>query len=176
MAAQTAVNHNNFLGVGMNVDTYEEDLPSRYELNDDYRFAPTIGWKHTIMWDNIGFRTGVFGEWKKLSLENKTAPAGQSNVDLTAYYLAVPINAQFNIMNNWSVFGGITPRLLVSKSCKHCGSLDNDETLVYNSFNFGVAWAFHEDFSVEVNFNRGAGEAFRDIGFNTAQAIIYWKI
>jgi hypothetical protein len=174
LAAESATNHDNFLGVGANVDTYEEDLPARLDIEDDYRFAPTIGWKHTIMWDNFGFRTGIFAEWKKLAIEDKAA--GQDDIDLTAYYVAIPLNAQFSLMKALSIFGGITPRVLVSKSCADCGSFDDDEEMVYNSYNFGVAWAFSQKFSLEVNFNRGAGDAFKDLGFNTTQVLIYWKI
>jgi hypothetical protein len=171
--AYSAANHSNYLGAGLNIDTYEEDLPGQLDIDDDYRFAPTIGWKHTTMWDNFGFRTGIFGEMKKLNIENN-APLGD-DISLTAYYVAVPLNAQIEI-NDFSIFGGFTPRILVSQSCDDCGSFEDDDEPVYNSYNFGAAWEFHKDFSAEVNFNRGTGDAYKDLGFNTAQAIFYWKI
>ncbi len=171
--AFSAANHSNYLGAGLNIDTYEEDLPNQLDIDEDFRLAPTIGWKHTVMWDNFGFRTGIFGEWKKLSIDNNSTG---DDVSLTAYYVAVPLNAQFDIMKEISIFGGITPRVLVSQSCDDCGGFEDDDEAIYNSYNFGVAWEFHNDFSVEVNFNRNIGEAYKDLGFNTAQAILYWKI
>ncbi len=128
------------------------------------------------MWDNFGFRTGAFAEWKKISLINKSAPAGQDEIELTAYYLAVPLNIQFNPMKELSVFGGLNPRLLLAKRCEQCGSYDNSVDYLVNYYNLGAAYEFTNDFSGEVSFQQAMGENFDDLGINTAQAMLYWKL
>src|SRR5690606_37976225 len=98
------------IGGGLNIDTYQEDLPRNYDLKDDLRFAPTLGVKGLVFWGNVGLRSGFFFEWKKVDIEDRTAPPGEDDTRLTAYYVSVPLNLQFNLNDQWAIFGGLTPR------------------------------------------------------------------
>lgn len=174
--AAARVDDSYYLGAGMNLDTFNDDLPNQYKLDGKFRFGPTAGLKATYMWENIGFRTGAFAEWKKISIVNKSAPAGRDEIDLTAYYIAVPLNLQFNPTKDLSIFGGLNPRLLLAKTCEDCGSYDNDVEYLVNYYNFGASYEFSKEFSAEVSFQQAMGENFEDLGINTAQAMIYWKL
>ena len=173
--AQAAKN-DHYLGAGINLDTFNENLPARFELDDKFVLAPVLGWKSTFLWDNVGFRTGVFGEYKKVRLDDNLAVAGKGDVSITAYYLAAPLNLLFQATNRFSIFGGITPRLLVLKSCEDCESFDDSPTLLTNTYNIGGAFEVNSDVSVEVNFQQAIDESFDDLKINTAQALVYWKL
>lgn len=171
-AAQNA----NYLGVGLNFDTYSEDLPDRFDLEEKFALAPVLGWKTTLLWDNVGFRSGVFGEYKKVRLDDNLATSGKDDIAITAYYLSAPLNLLFEATDRFSLFGGITPRLLVLKSCEDCESYDDSPTMLTNSYNIGGAFDFNSDVSLEVNFIQAIDESFDDLKISTAQALVYWKL
>lgn len=174
--AAYAVNNDNYLGAGLNIDTFTEELSDRFDLQEEMGLSPVIGWKSTFLWDNVGFRTGVYGEYKNISLDDDLAAPGKDDVSITAYYLSAPLNLLFKATDNFSFFGGVTPRLLVLKSCDNCKSYDDSPNMISSAYNIGGAYEFGNDVSLEVNFLQGISESFDDIKINTAQALVYWKL
>ncbi len=168
-----ALNYESHLGLGLNVDTYKDDLPSNLELKDDLTLAPTVGYKGLILWGNVGLRTGAFFEWKKLSVEDKAA---SETIDLTAYYASIPVNLQFNLNDKFALFGGISPRILLAKTCEDCGSFDDDSNYFVNYVNAGITYEFGPSFSMDFLFNHAQGENFEDLKINTAQVLFLWQL
>lgn len=168
-----ALDYESHLGLGANVDTYKDDLPSNFELEDDISLAPTLGYKGIILWGNVGLRTGAFFEWKKVKVEDKGA---NDTIDLTAYYAAIPLNLQLNLNDKLAVFGGISPRILLSKTCEDCGNFDDDSNIFVNYVNAGVTYEFGNTFSMDFIFNHAQGENFEDLKINTAQVLFLWRI
>jgi hypothetical protein len=166
-----ALDYESHLGLGLNVDTYKDDLPANFKLKDDVTLAPTLGYKGIILWGNVGLRTGAFFEWKKVKV---SAPS--DSVDLTAYYVSIPVNLQFNVNDKIAVFGGISPRLLLSKTCKDCGSFDNDSNLLVNYLDAGFTYEFSNKFSMDFIFNHAQNENFENLKINTAQVLLLWRI
>lgn len=169
-----ALDYESHLGIGLNVDTHKDDLPARFELKDDVTLAPTLGYKGIILWGNIGFRTGAFLEWKKVEIKDKSGTP--ETIELTAYYATVPLNLQFNINDKIAIFGGISPRFLISKTCENCGSFDDDSKLLINYFNAGVTYEFGNTFSMDFNINHAQSDNFEDLKINTAQILMLWRI
>lgn len=169
----SALAYQSHLGLGLNIDTYKEDLPSSLELEDDISLAPTLGYKGILLWGNVGLRTGAFFEWKKVSVEEKTT---SDTSDLTAYYATVPLNLQFNLNDKLAIFGGISPRLLLSKTCEDCGTFDDDSKFFVNYVNAGVSYAFGSTFSMDFIFNHAQNENFENLKINTAQVLFLWRM
>ena len=169
-----ALDYESHLGLGLNIDTYKDDLPSNFELKDDVTLAPTLGYKGVIRWGNVGLRSGAFFEWKKVKVEDKSGAI--DTIDLTAYYAAIPVNLQFNLNDKISIFGGITPRLLLSKTCEDCGTFDDDSNVFVNYLNAGFGYEFGNTFSMDVVFNHAQDENFEDLKINTAQVLLLWRI
>jgi hypothetical protein len=167
-----ALDYENHLGFGLNVDSYKSDLPAGQELNKDISFAPTIGLKSLAFWGNVGFRTGAFLEWKNLDVEVD----GSSDVDLTAYYAAIPLNLQFNLNEKWAIFGGLNPRILLAKTCEKCGSFDDDSEVFVNYSNAGISYRFGERFNMDLIFNHALDDNFENLKINTAQALFMWEL
>lgn len=165
-----------YIGAGANIDTFKSDLPGGYELEDDMGFSPTIGMKGLAFWGNIGFRTGLFLEWKDAQVENSAAPAGEQSIDLKSYYAVVPLNLQFNINEQWAVFGGLAPRVLLAKTCDDCGRFDDDANYFVNFSNAGVTYKFNDKFSMDVNFQHGLSETFDGLKVNTGQLLFFYEI
>jgi hypothetical protein len=170
----SALDYESHLGLGLNMDTYKDDLPSNLKLKDDLTLAPTLGYKGLILWGNVGLRTGAFIEWKKIKVEDKSG-AGET-IDLTAYYASIPINLQFNVNDKISVFGGISPRLLLSKTCEDCGTFDDDSKVFVNYLNAGFGYEFGNTFSMDFVFNHAQDDNFENLKINTAQVLFLWRI
>lgn len=159
-------------GLGLNINTYREDLPDRYNLEDNTTLGLTAGWKTVGRWGNIGFRTGAFFEYTRVSVDDRQGP----NAELKSYYAAIPLNLQLDIVDNvFSVFGGVTPRLLLAKSCRDCGSFDDDGEIFNNSWNAGITWEFNPRWSADFVFHHALTENYKDIKINTAQAVLFYK-
>lgn len=169
-----ALDYESHLGLGLNVDTFKDDLPSNFELEDDVNLAPTLGYKGIILWGNIGLRTGAFFEWKKVKVEDKSGAI--DTIDLTAYYANIPVNLQFNLNDKIAIFGGISPRILLSKTCEDCGTFDDDSTYFVNYINGGVSYEFGNTFSMDLVFNHAQDDNFEDLKINTAQVLFFWRI
>lgn len=167
----SALDYESHLGFGLNVDTYKDDLPANFKLKDDVTLAPTLGYKGIILWGNVGLRTGAFFEWKKVKVDGPT-----DTIDLTAYYASIPINLQFNVNDKIAVFGGVSPRLLLSKTCKDCGSFDDDSNLFVNYLNAGFTYEFGNTFSMDFIFNHAQNDNFEKLKINTAQVLLLWRI
>jgi hypothetical protein len=171
-----AIDVEKHLGLGVNFDTYQSDLPANYDLERNHAFAPALGFKAMSFWGNVGFRSGVFLEYKRAELENETAPAGQRDIDLTAYYAAIPLNLQFNLHDNWAIYGGIMPRFLMAKTCDNCGGFDDRSNFMVNYGNAGVTYNMNERFSVDVGFQHALNDNFDDLKINTAQVMFFYKM
>lgn len=171
-----ALDYETHIGGGLNVDTYKEDLPGNFELRDDFGFAPTLGVKGTAFWGNVGFRSGLFFEWKKVDIEDRDAAPGEDDIRLTAYYLAVPLNLQFNINEKWAIFGGLTPRGLLAKRCEDCGRFDDDPEYFVNYSNGGISYKFNDKWSIDVNFQHGLGDNFKDLKSSTSQVLFLYQL
>ena len=168
-----ALDYESHLGLGLNIDTYKDDLPSNFDLKDDLTFAPTLGYKGIILWGNVGLRTGAFFEWKKVEVKDKNAG---NTTDLTSYYASIPINLQFNLNDKIAIFGGISPRILLAKTCDDCGKFDDDSKYLVNYVNAGVTYEFNQDFSMDLIFNHAQADNFENLKINTAQALLNWRI
>lgn len=166
-------NWDSYGGIGVNLNTYKEDLPNQYELESNNTLGLTAGWKTIGHWGNLGFRTGAFFEYTRVSLDDKTG--GNPNIELKSYYAAIPLNLQFDILDSFWIFGGVTPRILLSKTCEDCGDFDDDGTTIVNSSNFGVTWEFSKNFSADFIVNHALQENYEKIKINTAQAILFYK-
>lgn len=114
-------------------------------------------------------------EWKKVEVENNAVPSSE-DIELTAYYAAIPLNLQFNLNQKWSIFGGFTPRLLLAKTCDNCGSFDDDSKYLVNYGNAGISYAFGSTFSMDVGFNQAFNENFNDLKINSAQILMLRKL
>lgn len=171
-----ALDYEHHLGLGLNIDTFKDDLPPNLDLRNDIALAPALGYKGVILWGNVGIRTGAFFEWKKVDVENSAAGPSDDDIDLTAYYAAIPINLQFNLNQAWSFFGGITPRVLLAKTCDNCGSFDDDSKYLTNYANGGISYKFGNTFSMDAIINHALGENFEDLKINTAQVLFFWEI
>jgi hypothetical protein len=167
-----ALDYENHLGFGLNIDTYKADLPSGQELNNDISFAPTIGLKSLALWGNVGFRTGAFLEWKSVDVDI----AGGEDVDLTAYYASIPLNLQFNLNEKWAIYGGLNPRVLLAKTCEQCGTFDDDSMVLVNYSNAGINYRFGERFNMDFIFNHALGDNFENLKINTAQVLFMWEL
>lgn len=160
-------------GLGINLNTYKEDLPNQYELEDDQTLGLTAGWKTVGRWGNIGFRTGAFFEYARVSVDDKLGT--NPNIELKSYYAAIPLNLQFDVIDSLSIFGGLTPRILLAKTCEDCGEFDDDGTTFVNYTNFGVTWNFSRNWSADFVFNHAIQENYENIKINTAQALLFYK-
>lgn len=169
-----ALDYESHLGLGLNIDTYKDDLPPKYDLQENLTLAPTVGYKGIILWGNVGLRTGAFFEMKKVKVKEKTG--GQDMIDLTAYYASIPVNLQFNLNEKIAVFGGLSPRLLLSKTCEECGNFDDDSNVFLNYLNAGFTYEFGKTFSMDFIFNHAQDENFDDLKINTAQVLLLWMI
>jgi len=169
-----ALDYESHLGLGLNVDTYKDDLPSNYDLEEDLTLAPTLGYKGIILWGNVGLRTGAFFEWKKVKVEDKSGAVDE--IDLTAYYASIPVNLQFNLNDKIAIFGGISPRILLAKTCEDCGRFDDDSKYFVNYVNAGFTYEFGNTFSMDFVFNHAQGDNFEDLKINTAQVLFLWRI
>lgn len=163
----------NYAGIGLNINTYKEDLPQQFDLEDDMTFGATAGWKAIGRWGNLGFRTGAFFEYQSVSVDDKAG--ANPNLDLKSYYVAIPLNLQFNILDSLAIFGGVTPRLLLSKTCEDCGTFAEDDNFLTNYANAGVTWKFADRWSVDFLVNNALQDNFKDIQINTAQAILFYE-
>lgn len=163
------------LGLGVNVDTYKTDLEDRFDLEEDYGWSPAVGFKTIFLWGNVGLRTGAIFEWKKFTVEDKGVGA-TDDVDVTGYYVGIPLDLQFNLNNKLSIYGGLAPRILLAKSCDHCGSFDDDSDIFINYANGGIAYMFGDTFSVDLSFNHSLQDNFENIEINTAQFMMFWKL
>jgi hypothetical protein len=172
----SALTFEKHLGLGLNIDTYKADLPGNQELKNDFSLRPTLGIQGIILLGNVGLRSGAFFEWKKVEVKDKSAPSSENDIDLTAYYVAIPVNLQFNLNESWSIFGGVTPRILISKTCDQCGSFDNDSRTFVNYSNIGLSHKFSKAFSADVAFNQALQDNFKDLKINTLQLLLSWQI
>lgn len=161
--------------LGLNVDTVKEDLPGNLDLQDEISLAPTFGWRHVRRYGNFGIRTGILGEWKNLDVKDKSAAAGEDDIQLRAYYAAIPLNIQFFVNEKWAIFGGITPRLLLAKTCESCGSFNDDYNFFTNYTNAGITYMMGQKFGADVVFNHATSENFEDIKINTTQVLFHYR-
>jgi opacity protein-like surface antigen len=166
----------NHLGLGINGDTFKSDLPAGQDVKNDYGLGLTLGLKSSVFWGNVGLRSGVFAEYKKVTIEDDFAAPGADDVDLTAYYASIPVNLQFNLNDRWSIFGGIIPRILLAKSCDSCGRFDDDSKILVNYTNLGIGYEMSEKFSVDVSFQQAQDDNFKDLKINTAQVLLLYRL
>lgn len=159
-------------GIGVNLNTYKEDLSNQYELENDTTLGLTAGYKTIGRWGNIGFRTGAFFEYTRVSVDDTS---GNPNVELKSFYAAIPLNLQFDIIDEISIFGGLTPRILLAKTCEDCRQFDDDGATFVNYTNFGVTWNFARNWSADFVFNHSIQDNYEDIKINTAQAILFYE-
>jgi len=171
-----ALDFENHLGLGINGDTFKSDLPAGQDVENDYGLGLTLGVKSSVFWGNVGLRSGVFAEYKKVTIEDDFAGAGRGDIDLTAYYAAIPVNLQFNVNDRWSIFGGIIPRILLAKSCDSCGRFDDDSKILVNYTNLGIGYEMSEKFSVDVSFQQAQDDNFEDLKINTAQVLFLYRL
>lgn len=163
----------NYGGAGLNINTYKEDLPNQYDLEDDLTLGATAGWKTIGRWGNLGFRTGAMFEYQRVSIDDT---GSNPNIDLKSFYVAVPLNLQFEVVDDAiAIFGGITPRVLLAKTCEDCGTFDNDGNFLTNYANGGITWKFADRWSADFIFNHALGDNFEDLKINTAQAILFYE-
>lgn len=171
-----ALDYEHYWGGGLNIDTYKEDFPANLDLEDDLTLAPTLGYKGVILWGNVGFRTGVFAEYKKINVENSAAPAGEQDYELTAYYATVPLNLQINLNPKWSIYGGFMPRVLLAKTCEQCGTFDDDSKILANYSNLGFGFKMSRNWSMDINFQQALDDNFEDVKINTAQVLLFYEM
>lgn len=171
-----AIEYKNSIGLGFNLDTVKSDLPDTFRFKNEYSPAATIGWRAIALWGNVGIRTGAFFEFKNVQIKNESAPLNNNSIDLRGYYAAIPVNLLFQINNRWAFFGGITPRILLAKTCDHCGTFNEDEQIVVNNYNGGIAYMFNNKLGLDVVFHNGADEYFKNIKINTTQLLLHYEL
>ena len=171
-----ALDYNNSIGIGAHLDTVKEDLPANFDLKNETSPAATIGWRAIALWGNIGIRTGAFLEFKDVDIKDRAAPAGEDDIELRAYYAAIPLNLHFKLNNDWAFFGGITPRVLLAKTCEDCGRFDEDEKIIVNYYSGGLAYMFNNKLGADLVFHNAASEAFKGIKINTAQVLFHYEL
>jgi hypothetical protein len=169
-----ALEWSNSLSAGFHLDTYQSDLPQRYRNESNFNLAATAGLKTLALWGNIGFRTGAFLEFKRARATDRQA-VPEANVEATAYYLAVPLNLQFNLNESLAVFGGYAPRLLLARRCERCGDFDDSELLV-NYANAGFTWRFNDRWSTDVSFHHALSDNFKNYKISSTQVLLNYQL
>jgi hypothetical protein len=163
-----------YLGAGLNLNTYSDELPPQLSRDQGFTLAPTLGFKSLARWGNVAFRTGAFFEWKRVNLENRTAP-GLNDIELRAYYVAIPINLQFELNPRFAVFGGITPRVLLTGTCRNCVNYNDDFSNLVNYYNAGVTYYFDNAFSLDLLVHQAQSDNVSNLRINAGQLILYWR-
>jgi hypothetical protein len=126
------------------------------------------------------FRTGLWLQEKSAEISyDKGGIDGTLKVNTS--YLSVPLNAQFKLNENISVFGGYIADLRINDYCKPSGDFDNcslgkdTQSLVHNA-NLGVSVFVNEKLNIDASYQHGLTDTMKDgYKIHTLQVMGFFK-
>lgn len=169
-------------GAGFNIDKNSENLSESYKLREKTAFSPVaVGVRMLVFTGKYKLRTGLYGEIKKVSAERSDPSLFDNDINASAWYGVIPLNLQVSITERFYTYLGLSPHVLVLKSCNNdtvipqgCGSFSNPSKFVnYSMLGFGFS---KDKVDFELNYQHALSENYKGVKINTLQVMVLKSI
>lgn len=168
-------------GGGLSSDLSSEHLPDNFKLRKNTYFSPVGGMRILVFSGKFKLRTGVFGEYKSVSAERTDPSLFDNDINASALYGVIPLGLQFSPSEKFYTFVGLSPHLLILKSCSNdsappqgCGRFSDASKFVnYSQLGFGSS---HLGVDVELNYQHALSDNYDGLKIHSLQIMILGKM